>query len=176
MFSSRIARVLLVALVVAGFALAIALSYRRPMLELAARDEGLTFGQWEYLSDLPWPTAGTGWVAVANEGQPLRDEAFLGGPIRIGGYVYEKGIGTYSLSEIEFRLNGEYNAFESEMGVDDSVPAGRGGAIFQVFLDDALVYASEAMKRTTSNSISHYSSGCAVCVSGWRRNLGFPPT
>ncbi|MBI2863507.1 MAG: NPCBM/NEW2 domain-containing protein, partial [Chloroflexi bacterium] len=89
---------------------------------------------------------GTGWVAVANEGQPLRDEAFLGGPIRIGGYVYEKGIGTYPLSEIEFRLNGEYNAFESEMGVDDSVPAGRGGAIFQVFLDDALVYASEAMK------------------------------
>ncbi|MDO8672271.1 MAG: NPCBM/NEW2 domain-containing protein [Dehalococcoidia bacterium] len=139
-------RLFLILIVLAVLAAAIAITYRRPMLDLTTRDDGLTVGQWEYLSDLPWETVSTGWVAVGNEGQPMRDGSFMGGRIRIGGYAYEKGIGTYPLSEIEFRLNGEYSAFESEVGIDDSVPAGRGGVVFQVYLDDAMAYSSESLK------------------------------
>ncbi len=95
-----------------------------------------------YLSDLSWDWATTGWVALADDNLPKLDSSFLNGPIVIGGKSYEKGIGTFPLSEIVYSLDGKYRLFESEVGVDGSVPSGSGSVVFKLFLDDVLAYDS----------------------------------
>ena len=102
----------------------------------------VAIGQTVYLSDLPWALATTGWLAIANDGLPAKDTSFSGKPISLRGTTYDKGIGTYPVSEIVYSLDGEYLTFESDVGLDDEVPAGLGGVEFLVFADEVLVYRS----------------------------------
>ncbi|MHB0871264.1 MAG: NPCBM/NEW2 domain-containing protein, partial [Chloroflexota bacterium] len=95
-----------------------------------------------YLSDMPWEWATTGWVALADDNLPKLDSSFLNSPITIGGKGYDKGIGTFPLSEIVYSLEGKYRAFQAEVGVDGAVPEGRGSVVFRLFLDDVLSYDS----------------------------------
>ncbi len=95
-----------------------------------------------FLSDLHWDSASTGWVALGDENLPRLDNSFVNTPLAIGGESYEKGIGTFPLSEITYSLDGKYSLFEADLGVDEAVPSGRGSVIFKVFLDDVLVYDS----------------------------------
>lgn len=95
-----------------------------------------------YLSDLPWDWATTGWVALADDNLPKLDASFLSAPITLGGKSYEKGIGTFPLSEIVYSLEGRYRLFQAEVGVDGAVPEGKGSVRFKLFLDDVLVYDS----------------------------------
>ncbi|HEX2923060.1 MAG TPA: NPCBM/NEW2 domain-containing protein [Chloroflexota bacterium] len=95
-----------------------------------------------FLSDLHWDSAGTGWIALADENLPRLDNSFLNTPLAIGGKSYEKGIGTFPLSEIVYTLDGKYSLFEADLGVDESVPSDRGSVTFKLFLDDVLAYDS----------------------------------
>jgi hypothetical protein len=93
-----------------------------------------------FLSDLHWDSASTGWVALADENLPRLDNSFLNTPLAIGGKGFDKGIGTFPLSEIVYSLDGKYTLFEADLGVDEVVPSGRGSVVFKVFLDDVLAY------------------------------------
>ncbi|HEX9016922.1 MAG TPA: NPCBM/NEW2 domain-containing protein [Chloroflexota bacterium] len=95
-----------------------------------------------YLSDARWETANTGWVALADDNLPKLDTSFQNNPISISGTSYGKGIGTFPLSEITYRLDGRYGLFESMVGLDDAVPQGKGSVVFKVFLDDDLAFDS----------------------------------
>jgi hypothetical protein len=99
-----------------------------------------------YLSDLRWEEATTGWVALADDNLPKLNTSFLNGTISVGGRGYDKGIGTYPLSEITYDLAGKYDLFEAEVGVDDVGTAGSGSVIFKIFLDDAMAYDSGVVR------------------------------
>lgn len=102
-----------------------------------------------FLSDLHWEQASTGWVALADDNLPKLDNSFVNSPISIGGKGYEKGIGTFPLSEITYDLGGRYRLFKAEVGVDDAVPAGRGSVVFKLFLDDAIAFDSGVVTAGT---------------------------
>lgn len=73
-----------------------------------------------YLGDLePVEAACTGFFDTAVPWR--RDRACDGGPIRLGGVTYEKGLGLHSRTELAFDLDGRYRRFMALAGIDDAV-------------------------------------------------------
>jgi hypothetical protein len=108
------------------------------VLELSVENGDLT-----YLSDLQPATA----VEEFPPGLP-RDEIFRwkadrevedGGPLRLGGKRYEKGLGVHSRSELTYAIAGKYKHFEAVVGLDDTTrylgDPGMGSVTFRVLLD-----------------------------------------
>lgn len=95
-----------------------------------------------YLSDLTWVSAWT------DQGTIQKDLSIESNPITINGQTYNKGIGTHAHSEIIYDLNGAYNTFLSDVGIDQEVypyiqSPGDGGTVkFRVFLDGIEAYSS----------------------------------
>jgi len=122
-----------------------------PLLPLRASSSALQgSGEWIYVSDLPLPRATTGWTAVADVGLPMRDLNFLERQMTLLGTPYNKGLGTYPLSEIEVPLAGQFMAFRSTLGVDDEAGVGNGSVVFHIFLDDVEVFTSKVMRSWAS--------------------------
>ena len=62
------------------------------------------------------------------------DHSITGGPLRIAGKVFEKGLGTHAPAEMVFKLEGGRKRFRAEVGVDDA--GGQSGSVeFKVLLD-----------------------------------------
>ena len=61
--------------------------------------------------------------------------------ISIGNKTYKKGLGTHANSEIEFKLEEDYQLFECQVGIDKEVK-GRGSAVFQVWIDEQKIFDS----------------------------------
>ena len=90
-----------------------------------------------YLSDLPWVSATAGYGTVQ------LDKTINGNPITLGGVVYPKGIGTHASSTIIYNLNGQYDTFLSDVGVDDEENGkGTGSVDFQVIGDGKVLFDS----------------------------------
>lgn len=91
-------------------------------------------GRAVFLSDLKpiqyehQPYLGVQWPYVM-------DRSVVGQPLRLGGNVYDKGIGMHSQSRLTFNLEGQYRRFESWVGLDDV--SGQGGRVMiRVLADD----------------------------------------
>ncbi len=97
-----------------------------------------------YLSDLPWVSAVGGYGPVEKDMNNGQDLAGDGTVITLNGVTYAKGLGTHSDAEIVYNLNGAYNSFQSDIGIDDRQLTG-GSVIFQVFADGVKVYDSGIM-------------------------------
>src|SRR6185295_4378099 len=80
-----------------------------------------------------------------NNGQ---DDADDGTVITLNGVAYAKGLGTHSDAAIVYNLNGAYNSFQSDIGIDDKQLTG-GSVIFQVFADGVKVYDSGVMSANS---------------------------
>jgi glucose/arabinose dehydrogenase len=84
------------------------------------------------------PTNGRGDIALN------RNNA--GGPIRLDGINYAKGIGVYAPSELRYQLGGACTGhLIADVGIDDAA-GNSGSAVFQVYLDDAKVFDSGVMR------------------------------
>ncbi|MHA0856778.1 NPCBM/NEW2 domain-containing protein [Paenibacillus sp. CMAA1364] len=94
----------------------------------------------EYLSDLPWVKAISGWDVVR------RDK---GGPeaynLTINNVVYPKGLWTNSNSEIVYKLDQKYREFKAFVGNDD-FQRPNGSIIYQVWTDGTKRYDSGLMR------------------------------
>ncbi len=99
-----------------------------------------------YLSDIPWEWATTGWVALADDNLPKLDVSFVNGVLSIDGKGYEKGLGTFPLSEVAYALDGSYNLFQAEVGLDGSVAQEKGSVVFKVFLDGVVAFDSGVLR------------------------------
>lgn len=66
-------------------------------------------------------------------------------PMKIGGVIYEKGIGVQSLSVLSFFIDGNAVKLSAEVGIDDITNSG-GAATFYVIGDRKILFESEAMK------------------------------
>ncbi|MBA3481967.1 MAG: NPCBM/NEW2 domain-containing protein [Pirellulales bacterium] len=62
-----------------------------------------------------------------------RDRNALGGPLRVGGRTYLKGLGMHSAARLTFDLDGKYDRFAATIALDDAADGG-GSVVFRVFL------------------------------------------
>ncbi|GEM_PF-3077163 len=118
---------------------------------------GVRNGDFVYLSDLepvritenPWAFDPPVTHEAPFEGKAVynfrRDRSYTGGPLRINGRTYLKGVGSHSWTEIEYDLDGAYERFEARVGIDDSAGPGKGSVIFRVRLDGEEVFTSPVM-------------------------------
>lgn len=103
----------------------------------------------EYLSDVffdrvaffrqGWGKLGVDTATYAPDKTPL--------PLKIKNRIYEKGIGTHAPSEIIVELDGEYEAFEAEIGIQKQNGDNVGSVIFQIFVDGVKRYDSGVIKE-----------------------------
>jgi len=74
-----------------------------------------------------------------------RDRSVDGNPLRLGGRVYSKGLGTHSRCELTFALEGKFKRFLAHVGVDEEV-GGRGNALVQVLVDGKLAFENKTLR------------------------------
>lgn len=83
----------------------------------------------------------TGW------GTTHFNNSVEGNPLTINGTVYSNGIGTHSTSAIVYDLQGQYQRFQTTVGLDDET--GNNGSVgFEIYLDGTLAYASPVLLGT----------------------------
>ncbi|MDB5338927.1 MAG: hypothetical protein JWN70_4546 [Planctomycetaceae bacterium] len=80
---------------------------------------------------------------------PLRrNQSAVGGPLRLGGKEYARGLGLHSQSLVTYSLNKKYGAFQATIGID-AVTEGRGSVIFRVLADGKPVFTSDVVRGKT---------------------------
>ncbi|MDY0165406.1 MAG: NPCBM/NEW2 domain-containing protein [Thermoguttaceae bacterium] len=70
-----------------------------------------------------------------------RDRSVTGGRLRCGGRMYLTGLGMHTATRLTYRLDGSYQRFQADVGVDDST-GGRGSVQFRVLVDGQERFAS----------------------------------
>jgi hypothetical protein len=103
----------------------------------------VTTGKATDLSDLTWSGA------TSDFGTVHKDRSVEGNPIRLNGKAYAKGIGTHANSAVTYALNGAYERFRSDVGVDDEVTS-NATVRFEVWGDGTKLYESPAVLTPTS--------------------------
>lgn len=98
-----------------------------------------------WAGDLDWISATNGWGPVERDGANGETGTGDGGPLRIGGVTYEKGLGAHAPSKVRYYLGGRCTSFTAEVGVDD-VQTSRGSVRFGVVADGTEKVMSPILK------------------------------
>jgi hypothetical protein len=102
-----------------------------PLADVIALD--VLQGKATYLSDLrptrvkAEPFNGVAWPWVA-------DRSVRGNPLRLGGQIFDKGLGTHPRTTLTYDLGGKYRRFEAVVGLD-SATGRRGATEVRVLVD-----------------------------------------
>ena len=95
-----------------------------------------------YLSNIaPVGTPINGWGPVERDMSTGGTGEGDGGVLLLNGVSYEKGLGVHADSEIVYDLNGEFEYFYSDIGLNAG-PRPNGEVIFEVYGDSALLFSS----------------------------------
>jgi hypothetical protein len=112
----------------------------------AADVQGVRFrgGLMTYLSDLePSRVEESPYFGRRN---PWRKDVNLsGGPLKMGGRTYQRGLAVHSRSALTYDLNGRYATFEALLGFDES-SKGVGRVDCRVLADDKEVYSKRDLR------------------------------
>ncbi|MFJ6570827.1 endo-alpha-N-acetylgalactosaminidase family protein [Streptomyces sp. NPDC091292] len=100
-----------------------------------------------WASDLDWTDSENGWGPVERDLSNGETGTGDGGPLRIGGVTYAKGLGTHAPAKIRYYLGGRCSSFTAEVGVDD-VQTARGSVQFGVVADGTEKIKSPVLKAT----------------------------
>ncbi|MBK8915594.1 MAG: NPCBM/NEW2 domain-containing protein [Phycisphaerales bacterium] len=103
--------------------------------QLTAQD----IGDVAFLSELPPIHSEQGW------GELRTDRSVGGGPLRVGGRTYLRGIGTHAPSRIEYHVPQGYDTFEAMVGVDASQGAA-GTVVLRVEVDGVECFRSPLVR------------------------------
>ena len=107
-------------------------------------------GRAVYLSDLK--AAEFQFTPYLETRWPLRlDRNVSGGPLRLNGREYAKGLGMHSRSVVSYDLAGEFREFRATVGIDDSVGE-KGSVRFAVEVDGERVFTSSLMTGASKPS------------------------
>ena len=104
-------------------------------------------GRIVFLSDLE-PQAFVSTPYLARSWPLRRNQNAVGGPLRLGGKEYARGLGQHSQSLATYNLNHKYLAFQATIGVD-AVTEGRGSVIFRLLADGKPVFTSDVVRGKT---------------------------
>jgi hypothetical protein len=101
-----------------------------------------------WLDDLDLSRVTTGWGAVG------RRLSVDGGPIRLAGKTYKRGIGIHAVGTIHLALDGQVARFESVVGLDDEAADNpRASVRFLVVGDGKTLFDSRALKGTMTRRV-----------------------
>ncbi len=125
-------------------------SYLYPATAVAAAPATAAPSTGIYLSDLNWASAASGYGPAEKDRSNGESNAGDGKTITLNGVTYAKGLGVHASSEITYNLNGQYTRFLSDVGIDDEINTGCGTVIFNVYLDNLLVYTSGSLTSTSA--------------------------
>ena len=111
-------------------------------------------GQLVYLSDLDVASeTGKGAPFGDDLGMvwPHRvDRSVQGGPLRSGGRVWSRGLGTHAPTRLTWQLDGSWSGLRGRVAIDDSVllndDAARGAMVFRVLGDGRELWKSRTMR------------------------------
>ncbi len=94
-----------------------------------------------YVSDLAVSDQ-TGADESVQAGQTFNaDQTIQGQMMRLNRRIYGKGLGVESDSKLIYQLDGQYDTFSADLGIDDEVRSG-GSVIFRIYTDGELAYDS----------------------------------
>src|SRR5262249_53209891 len=112
----------------------------------ASEGRGVRFrgGQMTYLSDLE-PSRVEETPYFVRRAPWRKDVNLAGGPLKMGGRTYERGLAVHSRSALTYDLNGRYATFEALVGFDESAK-GVGRVDCRVFADDRELYANPDLR------------------------------
>jgi hypothetical protein len=82
-----------------------------------------------------------------------KDKAVGGGPLRLGGRTYRKGLGVHSRNVIEYDLQARYRSLAGVIGLDESAGP-RGSVTFRVFADSKEIFSKEVGSGDPPETIS----------------------
>ena len=82
-----------------------------------------------------------------------RNRNVAAGPLRVGGREYPTGLGMHSAAELHYALDGKYDAFQTEIGIDDSTN-GNGNVDVSILVDQRVVY-QQAIRGTKTDASDH---------------------
>lgn len=102
-----------------------------------------------YVSDLPYDYVVNGYGPLERDRNNGELSPRDGGPIRLGGVTYAKGLGVHARSTVGLRLAGRCDRFTALVGVDDS-RGSAGSVIFRVVADGQVRYDSGVMTGSTA--------------------------
>lgn len=98
-------------------------------------------GDINFLSDLPWISARSGWGPVERDQSNGEMGVSDGRALSLRGRTFEKGLGVHADSQVDFSLNGQCQRFGAAIGIDDET-RGLGRATFLVVADGKTIYTS----------------------------------
>ncbi|HEY8748986.1 MAG TPA: NPCBM/NEW2 domain-containing protein [Tepidisphaeraceae bacterium] len=97
------------------------------------------------LSNLNWTSATTGYGTIQ------KNLSIKGNALKLHGTTYATGIGTHAASTITYNLAGQYQAFTSDVGIDDEeIGVGSGSVIFQVIGDGKVLFDSGVLTSSSA--------------------------
>jgi len=102
-----------------------------------------------YITNLNWTSSSNNWGPAEKDQSNGEDGANDGNIITINGTEYSRGLGVHAQSTITYKLDGKYERFLSDIGLDDEV-GNSGSVIFTVLLDGKQLYTSGLMNGTST--------------------------
>ncbi len=105
---------------------------------------------WDYLSDLQPASVSNGWGPLEHDTNVGEQPAGDGGPIRLNGITYQRGLGSHSPADIRYALGGACQRFAASVGLDDAMNGTGGTVEFEVWTDGVLRYASGVMRHDSA--------------------------
>lgn len=100
-----------------------------------------------YVSSLPFTAETNGWGPVERDQSNGENARGDGGPLRLGGTTYDKGLGVHARSEVTVDLNGAYDRFTAQAGIDEEKPD-KGSVVFEVLGDGRVLAGSGVLGPT----------------------------
>lgn len=119
-----------------------------PAFQGSAPDGSGTDMNKTYLQSINWKYAenelGDPEINQSNGGSGQGD----GSTLSINGRTFSKGLGVTANSLVKYRLNGKYDYFAANIGMDDETES-QGTVVFQVIADGEVVYESDIVNSTS---------------------------
>ena len=102
-----------------------------------------------YLSDLSYVSGTTGYGSI------MKDKSVSGNTLTLNGVTYTKGIGTHASSVIVYNLGGQYQTFQSAVGIDaEEDSKGTGHVEFEVIGDGKTLFDSGVLTNDQVKQIN----------------------
>ncbi|GAL84877.1 endoglucanase-like protein [Sporocytophaga myxococcoides] len=101
-----------------------------------------------YITKLNWISSSNGWGPAEIDQSNGKTASNDGGVITLNGIKYSRGLGVHAESSISYNLDGKYERFLSDVGLDDEAGSA-GSVIFTVLLDGKQVYNSGLMNGSS---------------------------
>ncbi len=101
-----------------------------------------------YISALEPVISTNGWGPIEKDLSNGEMGAGDGRIITLNGVQYNKGLGVHAPSEVVFNIDGQFETFISDVGIDDEV-GNRGSVTFEVWGDNVKLWESGIVEATT---------------------------